>query len=156
VSGDPLAEYPKTIVLRDGAHLVLRRPTPADDRAVARLLAAAAAEAGAPETADAVVVAADGERTAGVALLAKDGDAARVAVALDPAYRGRRLGTWMLLDAVHLASALGVARREAEVRADDADRLAALGRLDFVVDATRSSPGRLVLVKRLHAGWPDF
>jgi GNAT superfamily N-acetyltransferase len=92
----------------------------------------------------------------GVARLTVDGDAARVAVALEPAYRGRRLGTWMLLDAVHLASGLGVARLEASTSPDDAERCAALRRLDFVVDPARSSASNLVCVKTLHAAWPDF
>src|SRR5262249_27780133 len=142
-------DYPKTVVLNDGAHVVLRAMAPADAGAVARLLETA------PGARDAVVVAVDGERTAGVARLTRDGDAACLAVALDPAYRGRRLGTWMLLDAVHLASALGVARLEASASPDDVERRAALRRLDFVVDPARSSASRLVCVKTLHAAWPN-
>jgi len=143
-------EYPKTVVLNDGLHVVLRAMVAADAAAVARLLDG---DAGAR---DAVVVAVDGARTAGVARLTVDGDAARVAVALDPAYHGRRLGTWMLLDAVHLASGLGVARLEASASPDDAERCAALRRLEFVVDPARSSASELVCVKTLHAAWPNF
>ena len=143
-------EYPKTVVLNDGLHVVLRAMVAGDAAAVARLLDD---DAGPRE---AVVVAVDGARTAGVARLTVDGDAARVAVALEPAYRGRRLGTWMLLDAVHLASGLGVARLEASTSPDDAERCAALRRLDFVVDPARSSASNLVCVKTLHAAWPDF
>jgi GNAT superfamily N-acetyltransferase len=145
-----LAEYPKTVVLNDGAHVVLRAMTAGDAGAVARLLDG---EAG---PGDAVVVAVEGDRTAGVARLTVAGEAARVAVALDPAYRGRRLGTWMLLDAVHLASGLGVARLEASASPDDVERCAALRRLDFVVDPARSSASELVCVKTLHAAWPNF
>jgi len=143
-------EYPKTVVLNDGLHVVLRAMVAGDAAAVARLLDDDAGPR------DAVVVAVDGARTAGVARLTVDGDAARVAVALEPAYRGRRLGTWMLLDAVHLASGLGVARLEASTLPDDAERCAALRRLDFVVDPARSSASNLVCVKTLHAAWPDF
>ena len=145
-----LAEYPKTVVLNDGAHVVLRTMMAGDADAVARLLD------GDPGAGAAVVVAVEGERTAGVARLTIDGDAGRVAVALDPAYRGRRLGTWMLLDAVHLASGLGVARLEASASPEDAERCAALRRLDFVVDPARSSASELVCVKALHAAWPNF
>src|SRR5262249_54461231 len=70
--------------------------------------------------------------------------------------RGRRLGTWMLLDAVHLAAALGVERLEAVVRPGDEARLAALRRLDFV-DARAPGPAAgVVLVKRPHAAWTGF
>jgi GNAT superfamily N-acetyltransferase len=154
VSGDPLAAYPKTVVLRDGLHVVLRPMTPADRPGVATLLAGD----GGPsvERADAVLVATEGERTAGVALLARHGDAAHVAVELDPGYRGRRLGTWMLLDAVHLAGELGVARVEARVRPGDAPLEAALRRLDFVPAPPRDADGARVFVKTIHAGWTDF
>ena len=143
-------DYPKTVVLNDGAHVVLRAMASGDAAAVARLIE------GEPGAGDAVVVAVDGERTAGVARLTRDGDAARVVVALDPAYRGRRLGTWMLLDAVHLASGLGAARLEASASPHDVERCAALRRLDFVADPARSSPAELVYVKTLHAAWPNF
>ena len=143
-------DYPKTVVLNDGAHVVLRAMVSGDAAAVAQLLE------GEPAGRDAIVVAVEGERTAGVARLTIDGDAGRVAVALDPAYRGRRLGTWMLLDAVHLASGLGVARLETSASAEDAERSAALRRLDFVVDPARSSASELVYVKTLHAAWPNF
>jgi GNAT superfamily N-acetyltransferase len=137
-----LADYPKTVVLRDGAHLVLRP--------------AVAGEAGALEApaapADALrLVALDGARVAGLLVLApgaQEGER-RVLVRLADGYRGRRLGTWMLLDAVHLATALGASRLVAEP-ADDAGLAAALLRLDFVPDGG----GRMV--KRLHAGWTDF
>jgi len=143
-------DYPKTVVLNDGAHVVLRAMVSGDAAAVAELLD------GEPPAGDAVVVAVEGERTAGVVRLTRDGDAGRVAVALDPAYRGRRLGTWMLLDAVHLASGLGVARLETSASPEDAERSAALRRLDFVVDPARSSAPELVWVKTLHATWPNF
>jgi hypothetical protein len=76
-------------------------------------------------------------------------------VALAPAYRGRRLGTWMLLDCVHLATALGFARLEAVARRDDEAHLAALRRLDFV-ERRDEGAGALVLAKTLHAAWTDF
>jgi hypothetical protein len=62
----------------------------------------------------------------------------------------------MLLDCVHLAAGLGYARLEAVARIDDADRLAALRRLDFVERRDGTSAPQLVLVKTLHASWPDF
>ena len=136
----PLEGYPRTVVLKDGAHLVLRPATAAE-------CAAFGLE---PEPEAAVVVALDGERVAGATVLGRRGDVGTLAVRLAEPYRGRRLGMWMLLDAVHLASAFGLVRLEARADADAAAYRAALRRLDFVEDA----PG--VLVKTLHASWPDF
>ena len=133
----PLEDYPRTVVLKDGAHLVLR-PATADALGFV------------PGGDAAVIVAVDGDRTAGATMLERRGDVGTVRVRLADAYRGRRLGMWMLLDAVHLASAFGLARLEARGDAGDAAYRAALRRLDFVEDA----PG--VLVKTLHASWPDF
>jgi len=73
-----------------------------------------------------------------------------VQIVLDPAYRERRIGTWMLLDAVHLAGALRCTRLETTAHAEDRSYRAALARLDFV-ERTAGA-----LVKSLHAGWPDF
>lgn len=121
-------EYPKTVVLKDGAHVVLR-----------------ASMAGTT-----VVVSADEEGTpAGTGRLER-GDPIRLAVTLAPGYRDRRLGTWMLLDGVHLAGALGA--RQVVVDAPPAAEAlrAALRRLDFVEDR----PG--AFTKSLHQGWTDF
>jgi GNAT superfamily N-acetyltransferase len=149
VSGDALADYPKTIVLTDGAHLLLRPIGAAEDGALGSFRPTRAS--------DPVIAAWDGERAvAAVALERRDARVARLRVTIDPGYRGRRLGTWLLLDGVHLAAALGVERLEAPARPDDAAYLAALARLDFVVDPTADAPSELVLVKRLHRAWTDF
>ncbi len=143
----PDGEYPKTVVLRDGAHLVLR-PGPAAD---------APALEGVEAGRDALVIVAwDGERAAGWVRLARiDPESAAVAVALDAAYVGRRLGTWLLLDAVHCAVGLGLARLVVEPPPAAADYRAALERLDFVpAGGTADRPARLV--KALHRGWTDF
>jgi GNAT superfamily N-acetyltransferase len=143
----PDGEYPKTVVLRDGAHLVLR-PGPAADAPALR---------GVEPRGDALLIVAwDGERAAGWVQLARiDPDTAAVGVALDAAYGGRRLGTWLLLDAVHCAVSLGLARLVVEPPPAAADYRAALERLDFVpAGGTADRPARLV--KTLHRGWTDF
>jgi GNAT superfamily N-acetyltransferase len=146
VSAEALGEYPKTVVLKDGVHLVLRAMTDADRHAVAALL-------GPPAAAESVIVACDGPRIVGAAALARAaGNAAVLTLALEGAYQRRRLGTWMLLDCVHLATALGFMRLEAPHDRDDELYAAALRRLDFVADPARPA----VLVKVLHATWTDF
>jgi GNAT superfamily N-acetyltransferase len=159
--------YPKTVVLTDGTHLVLRLAAAADADARRALRSRAAAPAGTPATL--VVLAFDGDRLAGELRLTPDaGDDAGtvvVEVALDPAYRGRRLGTWMLLDAVHAAEHLGAARLVATVADGEPGLAAALARLDFIdepsggdrsggtYDAARAIRR---MVKRLHTAWTDF
>src|SRR5258705_323817 len=99
----------------------------------------------------------DGERVVAAAALERGvPEVARLRVAIDPDYRGRRLGTWLVLDGVHLAAGLGVERLEAAAHPGEAASLAALERLDFVVDRARTSPSSVVLVKSLHRGWTDF
>ncbi len=141
----PLDDYPRTVVLKDGAHVTIRPMTAADRPAVDAL------DPRLPLDADAaVIVATDGGRVVGASVLARRGEAGTVRLALEETYSGRRLGTWMLLDLVHLAGAFGLVRLEARPEPDAAAYRAALRRLDFVED----EPG--VLVKRLHVGWPDF
>jgi RimJ/RimL family protein N-acetyltransferase len=159
--------YPKTVVLTDGAHLVLRLAVDAD--ADARRALRARVGAGAGEAGALVVVACDGDRLAGELRLTRDADEAvttvAVEVALDPAYHGRRLGTWMLLDAIHAAEHLGAARLVARVAHGDTAFEAALARLDFVDEPSRgngaggadeASPAVRRMVKPLHASWTDF
>ena len=178
-----LTEYPKTVVLLDGTHLVLRPSGPEDTEAVASLVARLAADeqwyvghdlrisAARAEAGELLgVLALDGERVVGWATLERTDEgsrrhAARVSLVLDPEFRGRRLGTWMLLDCVHVAGILGAERLVAEVPEHRRDHIAALRRLDFTEeailrDAHRTPTGEpeaaVVLVKTLHPAWGDF
>ena len=125
------AEYPKAIVLSDGRHLELRALS-----ADAAMLA---------------IGAFDGERLAGqLRLVAVTPRAAEVRVVLDPAYHGVRLGTWLLLDAIHAASHLELEQLVADPPVD-ADHATALAHFDFVM-----RDGESRLTKVLHRGWPRF
>ena len=152
MSDAALAEYPKTVVLKDGAHLVLRPMAPGDDGRFAALLASLPLDEGGAIAAgsEPVVLAFDGADAVGALVLERQDTVGTVRVLLAPGYRGRRLGTWMLLDAVHLGAGLGLARLVARPRPDDPAYGAALRRLDFVEQPSGES------VKILHAGWPDF
>ena len=148
-------DYPKTVVLTDGTHVVLRRRAP-DDRArmdalLDRVVPFDAPRGVAPGVV--VVVAVDGGRAAGA--LALDRDEGTLQVVLDPDYRGRRLGTWMLLDAIHLAVDLGMARLAVRVAVGDDALRAALDRLDFQSGMV-GGDGEAVLTKTLHRGWTDL
>ncbi len=182
----PLGAYPKTVVLTDGAHLVLRLAVPGDAGALTALArhvppdlrweAANDPVVATPDSGPArtlTVVACDTARVIAGATLARaaessQGRQARVAslaVRIDPAYHGRRLGTWMLLDCVHLAAALDLELLVALAHPKDDAYLAALRRLDFVDDATLRdrhhlpdgrARGLVVLVKAVHREWTDF
>lgn len=170
-----LGAYPKTVVLTDGAHVELRLALPGDAPAIAAL-----ARHGPPDLDDGpadardagralTVVASNNARVVAEAtLLRGHGGQARVAslaVHIDPDHQSRRLGTWMLLDCVHLAAALNIELLAAPARREDAPYLAALRRLDFVDDATLREEyhvadgrarGLVVLVKAVHRNWTDF
>jgi RimJ/RimL family protein N-acetyltransferase len=184
-----LSDYPKTVVLSDGVHLRLRPMVRTDAAALAELFARLPEEerwylrhdVADPAVATAFaarldpartlpVLALDGERVVAEATLHRRGERsqrhlAEVRLTLDPGYRGRRLGTWLLLDCVHLAGALGVERLLAVVPAHEEALLAALRRLDFVHEAVlpdhhRGPDGRssaaVVMAKGLHRAWTDF
>jgi GNAT superfamily N-acetyltransferase len=185
-----LDEYPKTIVLSDGTHLVLRPMAGGDGPALEALLGrlpeeerarlpetlaalarpGGAAPSGADSSPGLAVVALDGEDLAAVAVLERGaspsrGHVAEIALAIDPGRRGRRLGTWMLLDCVHVAAGLGIEQVVASVTTDEHAYLAALRRLDFAEAAPPparrrgldgSTRATVVMVKTLHRGWPDF
>jgi hypothetical protein len=174
-----LGAYPKTVVLTDGTHLELRLALPGDTAAIAAL-----APYGPPdlplEPGGDVTAATDPRRTltvvasdttrvvAEATLLRGQGRAARVAslaVRIAPGHQGRRLGTWMLLDCVHMAAALDIDLLAAPARREDLPYLAALRRLDFVDDATLREEygvpdgrtwGLVVLVKAVHRQWTNF
>jgi RimJ/RimL family protein N-acetyltransferase len=167
--------YPKTVVLTDGTHLVLRLGVPGDAAAVAGLashgppdLTLGPADLPDPQR-TLTVVACDTARVVAAATLvrrpAREARVASLGVRIDPAYQGRRLGTWMLLDGVHLAAALDIELLAAPSYPEAGPYLAALRRLDFVDDASlraqhRVPDGRtqglVVLVKAVHRQWTDF
>ena len=89
----------------------------------------------------------------------------RVRIVIDPDYRSRRLGTWMLLDIVQLATSLGLEKLVAEVPSSEAAALKAIRRLDFVREAVvpelhKDQAGNecdlVILVKNLAPRWTDF
>ena len=153
-----LVEYPKTIVLKDGAHVVLRPLAYGEREALSALVARVppADRHGVDvDAADPVVLAWDGERLVGaIGITRRLAEVAELGLVVDPVYRGRRLGTWMLLDAVHLAAGLGYTCLDARVGAGDDAYRAALRRLDFAGDAAASPAG--IMRKTLHAAWTDF
>jgi RimJ/RimL family protein N-acetyltransferase len=89
----------------------------------------------------------------------------KVRIVIDPEYRSKRLGTWMLLDIVQLATSLGLEKLVAEVASNETSALKAIRRLDFVREAvipelhkdqTGTEGDLVILVKNLAPRWTDF
>jgi GNAT superfamily N-acetyltransferase len=122
--------HPRTVVLRDGTHVELR-----DHADEPNVIGVAAWHDGA---------------VVGRMTLTPDATTARLHVTLAPGFEGRRLGTWLVLEAVHMATARGFERVTASPGAD-ARFAEALSRFDF-----HAGPRAGEVEKRLHRGWPDF
>lgn len=91
---------------------------------------------------------------------------AHLRIAVDPAFRNQRLGTWMLLDVIRLAMGMGLEKLVAEfiTGVEEAGRHAAQ-RLDFfeqavlkdyVKDRHGTYRDLVIMVKTLHRDWCDF
>lgn len=89
-----------------------------------------------------------------------------IRIMVDPAYRGQRLGTWMLLDLVKLAMGMGVEKLVAEFVSGVEDAaLRGVQKLDFfkaavLEDYVKDPKGEyhdlIIMVKNLHRDWSDF
>ena len=90
----------------------------------------------------------------------------KIRIAVEPAMREKRLGTWMLLDLINLGVAIGLRILVMRLIEDrDIDVIQGVKKLDFVERATlkdyvldmEENPHNLVLLtKRLHTRWDDF
>lgn len=91
---------------------------------------------------------------------------AHLRIAVDPDYRHKRLGTWMLLDAVKLAIGAGIEKLVAEfVSGVEDPAKQAAERLDFFKEGELQDyvkdPGGcyrnlIIMVKTLNRDWDDF
>ncbi|MCB2189116.1 MAG: GNAT family N-acetyltransferase [Deltaproteobacteria bacterium] len=94
------------------------------------------------------------------------GHVGKIRVVVDPAYRGQRLGTYLLLDLIQLAVDLGLEMLVLEfIRGIEDKGIRAARHLDFfeqavLPDYARDPKGNrydlVLMVKRLHRGWEDF
>jgi len=90
----------------------------------------------------------------------------RLRIMVAPEYRRKRLGTWMLLDLIHLAMDKGLEGLRSDFVAGVEDSaIEAAYKLDFfkqavLEDYVKDPEGRLydlwIMVKRLHRGYSDF
>jgi RimJ/RimL family protein N-acetyltransferase len=189
VEAGMLEEYPKEAILKDGTRVTLRplergdaeqlvaffQRIPGDDRWYLRH------DVSNPTTVRQWALGVDYERVIPIVAIHKGqiiGDVTlhrrrygstrhvgEVRIVIDPDYRTKRLGTWMLLDIVQLATGLGLEKLVAEVASNETAALKAIRRLDFVREAVipefhkdRAGNERdlVVMVKNLAPRWTDF
>jgi L-amino acid N-acyltransferase YncA len=88
-----------------------------------------------------------------------------VRIVIDPTARAKRLGTWMVLDLIHLATSVGVEKLVAEIAGSETAAIRALRHLDFVregvIPELQKDPAGnpydlLIMVKNLAPTWTDF
>ncbi len=90
----------------------------------------------------------------------------RLRIIVLPEYRQKRLGSWMLLDLIHLAMEKGLRELRADfvVGIEDA-AIEAAYKLDFfkkailedfIIDSQGQLHNLLIMTKRLHKDWGDF
>src|SRR5215813_6883909 len=184
-----LDEYPKTIVLKNGASVTLRPLAASDaDQLIAFFQRIPENErwylrhdVSNAETIRQWALAVNYERVIPI-LAIKDGQiigdatlhrhlhgsgssVGEVRVVIDPIARGQRLGTWMVLDLIQLATALGLEKLTAEIVSHESAALQAFRHLDFVREGIipelyRDSSGNpcdlIIMVKNLARAWTDF
>lgn len=90
---------------------------------------------------------------------------AEIRLVIDPHVRSKRLGTWMVLDLIQLATGLGLEKLVAEIANSETAAIRALRHLDFVREAVipelhKGANGDLqdlvIMVKNLAPAWTDF
>ena len=185
-----LKDYPKEVILKDGTGVTLRPLMDGDQDALFRLFHQFPKEelwfldhdvndralmdrwVLNPEDKRVVSIVALLERSviANAALVMKDHGAkkhmGRIRIAVDPAMREKRLGTWMLLDLINLAVAIGLRILVMELIEDrDTAVIRGAKKLDFmeeavlenhVLDMEENPHNLLILTKRLQTCWDDF
>jgi RimJ/RimL family protein N-acetyltransferase len=184
-----LDEYPKTIVLKDGASVELRPLEAADaDQLITFFQRIPENErwylrhdVSNPATIRKWALTVNYERVVPILALKNNeiiGDATlhrrqygsskhlgEVRVVIDPAMRGQRLGTWMVLDLIQLATGLGLEKLVAEIASSEGVALKAFRHLDFVregvipelhKDPAGNPCDLVIMVKNLARTWTDF
>jgi len=184
-----LKDYPKEVLLRDGSGVTLRPIAEDDGPLLIRMLEGLSEEdrwfLGLGERVEAFVdrfmdslksdrvfaVAAllEGDMIAAAVLVRNrpgaEGHAGRILMSVSAPYRERRLGTWMLLDLINAAMAMGLdCVRMNLVEGRDALIMRGVEKIQFVKEAVLRGFARdmdgcsrdlAVMVKRLPRGWTE-
>jgi len=89
----------------------------------------------------------------------------KIRISVDPSFRERHLGTWMLLDLINLAMAIGLGTLVMRlVDGRDSSLIKSVEKLDFLREAVLTNYVRdragnphnlVIMIKHLHRGWDD-
>jgi GNAT superfamily N-acetyltransferase len=185
-----LQDYPKEVILKDGTGVTLRPLSAGDEKPLydmfrhfseeelwfinhdlsdPKLIDAWVRDLN-PERVISVVAQLEGRIIANAALMRKQYGAkshiGKIRISVDPSYREKRLGTWMLLDLINLAMAIGLKMLVMRlVQGRDALIMEGIRRLDFleeavlrnyVLDRQGNPLDLIIMVKRLPVEWNDF
>jgi L-amino acid N-acyltransferase YncA len=185
-----LKGYPKEIILKDGTGVTLRSLRDGDQEALFGLFQSLSEEdlwflnqdvsdrqlmdewvrGLDPNRVVSIVAVLEGAIVGNAVLMMKTYGAkshiGKVRITVAPPYRDKRLGTWMLLDLVNLAMAVGLRLLTMRlVRGRDASVISGVGKLgfveqavlkDYVVDREGNPHDLVVMSKRLPEEWGDF
>ncbi len=187
---EALRDYPKEVILKDGTGVTLRPLKAGDERTLFEMFHRLSeddlwflnhdvsdhrlinewVENLDPERVISIVATLEGRIIANAALMKKSYGAkshiGKIRISVDPSFRERRLGTWMLLDLINLAMAIGLQMLVMRLVQDrDGYIISGVRRLDFVEEVIlknyvldrQGTPHNLVIMtKRLPMGWTDF
>lgn len=184
-----LKDYPKEVILRDGSGVTLRPLTGDDGPLLHRMLSRLPEEDRwflglgdrvaeyaqkwvrntEPDRVISIAAVLEGEMIAVAALVrgrpGAEGHVGRIQISVSPAFRERRLGTWMLLDLVNAAMSMGLERLVMRlVEGRDESIMRGVEKLLFVKEAllkafVKDSGGNFydlaVMVKRIPREWAE-
>lgn len=184
-----LEDYPKEVILKDGTGVTLRPLREGDEDLLFRMFSRLSeddrwfldhnvADFGLienwvknmdPDRAHSILAVLGGQIIAHATLLRKYYGAkshiGNIRISVDPSFRGKHLATWMLLDLINLAMAMGLETLIMQLVEDrDAALIRSVKKLEFFEKAVlkdyakdrEGNPHNLVImVKRLHRLWDD-
>ena len=185
-----LNDYPKELILNDGTGVTLRPLADGDQDALFKMfhrfpkdeLWFLNQDVNDPDLIDgwvrnlnpkrvvSIIALLEGRVIANAVLMMKDYGAkkhiGKIRIAVDPAMREKRLGTWMLLDLINMAVAIGLEILVMRLIEDrDIAVIQGVKKLDFVeravfkdhvLDMEENPHNLVILTKRLQIRWDDF
>ena len=185
-----LNDYPKELILKDGTGVTLRPLGDGDQDALFEMfhrfpkdeLWFLNQDVNDPDLIDgwvrnlnpkrvvSIVALLEGKVIANAVLMMKDYGAkkhiGKIRIAVDPAMREKRLGTWMLLDLINMGVAIGLEILVMRLIEDrDIAVIQGVKKLDFVeraifkdhvLDMEENPHNLVILTKRLQTRWDDF
>ena len=183
-------DYPKEIILKDGTGVTLRPLEPGDEKLLFDMFRRLSDDELwflnhdvadpkliedwvnnlDPSRVISIIALLEGRIIANAALMMKSYGAkshiGKIRISVDPSFREKRLGTWMLFDLVNIAMASGLHMLVMRLVQDrDASVISGIKKLDFIEEVVlknyvldrEGNPHNLVIMtKRLPKEWDDF